>query len=223
MMNPDRRRSLLKALGAAGLLGGAGLSGLASRALANGNNPVAAGLRDFKGTVAVNGAAPRIGMLIRPGDSVSTGRDSEAIYVIGDNAFLQRGESSVIFGDAASSFFRIVTGKLLSVFGKGQKKLVVSTATIGIRGTGCYIESTPAQTYFCLCYGEAEVVPNAAPERAETIVTKHHDHPIIIGADTHSANMMAPAKVINHTDAELTLLESLIGRRPPFANSSDRY
>jgi hypothetical protein len=26
-----------------------------------------------------------------------------------------------------------------------------------------------------------------------------------------------PAPVLNHTDAELTMLESLVGRKPPFA------
>ena len=29
--------------------------------------------------------------------------------------------------------------------------------------------------------------------------------------------MLMSAPVINHTDAELTLLESLVGRKPPFA------
>lgn len=211
-----RRRRLLKILAAAGLLEGAGLSGLISRALANGNNPIAAGLHSFRGTVSINGQPARSGMLIKAGDTVATGRNSEAVYVIGQDAFLQRDNSSVIFGDATSGFFRIATGKLLSVFGRGQKKLIVSTATIGIRGTGCYIESTPARTYFCLCYGEAEVIPDAAPDQREVIVTMHHDHPITIGADSHAANMMAPAQVINHTDAELTLLENLVGRRPPF-------
>jgi hypothetical protein len=32
-----------------------------------------------------------------------------------------------------------------------------------------------------------------------------------------SPQMLMGAPVINHTDAELTLLESLVGRRPPFA------
>lgn len=210
------RRNLLKWFAAAGLLEGAGLSGLISHALANGNNPIAAGLYSFRGNVSINGQTARIGMLVKAGDTVVTGPASEAVYVIGQDAFLQRDNSSVIFGDAASGFFRIVTGKLLSVFGKGPKRLVVSTATIGIRGTGCYIESTPEQTYFCLCYGEAEVIPNAAPDRSEVIVTTHHDHPITIGTNTGAANMMAPAQVINHTDAELTLLENLVGRRPAF-------
>jgi len=30
------------------------------------------------------------------------------------------------------------------------------------------------------------------------------------------AKMMVPAGVINHTDAELEMLEALVGRTPPF-------
>ncbi len=223
MNTNSRRRILLKALFAAGLLEGVGLSGLIGRALANGNDPVAAGLRNFRGAVTINGQTARVGMLIKAGDTVVTGHDSEAIFVIGQDAFLQRDNSSVIFGDAASGFFRIVTGKLLSVFGKGPKKLIVSTATIGIRGTGCYIEASPEQTYFCLCYGEAEIIPVAAPEQREVIATTHHDHPLTISHDAAKGSIMTAAPVINHTDAELTLLENLVGRQTPFYGKGYKY
>ena len=215
-MNKNTRRTLLKTIAAAGLLEGAGLSGLISNVLAKGNSPVAVGLRKITGTVTVNGASASVGMLIKAGDTVTTGAASEAIYVIDQDAFLQRDNSSVVFGDSASEFFRVVTGKILSVFGQGQKKLHVATATIGIRGTGCYIESTPEKTYFCLCYGKAEITPTAAPEQSETIATKHHDHPLTISRDASADSIMASAPVINHTDVELTLLENLVGRRPPF-------
>jgi hypothetical protein len=214
------RRTLLKSLAAAGLLGAAGISGLISKALANGDNPVAVGLRSFEGSVSINDQPARIGMLIKAGDTVVTGTGSKAIYVIGQDAFLQRDSSIIVFGDAASGFFRVVTGKLLSVFGRGPKKLIVSTATIGIRGTGCYIESSETQTYFCLCYGEAEVIPNVAPEQHEVIVTRHHDHPIVIGSNPAMPHSMVLAKVINHTDDELTLLENLVGRQPPFYSAA---
>jgi len=216
------RRALLKNLAAAGLLGAAGISGLISKALANGANPLAVGLRSFEGSLSINGQPARIGMLIKAGDTVVTGSGSKAIYVIGQDAFLQRDSSTIVFGDAASGFFRVVTGKLLSVFGRGQKKLLVSTATIGIRGTGCYIESSETQTYFCLCYGEAEVIPNVAPAQREVIVTRHHDHPIVIGSNPAMPHSMVPATVINHTDDELTLLENLVGRQPPFYDTTNK-
>ncbi len=160
---------------------------------------------------------------------------------------MQRDNSIIRFSDdSAQKVMRVVTGKILSVFGKGERKILVSTATIGIRGTGCYIEDSPAKvsprgtapatpdtsnnpdkqapssTYFCLCYGEAELIPTASPQERVVIQTTHHDHPLTVHDDMSMPTRMATASVVNHTDAELTLLEALVGRRPPFSGS-ERY
>ena len=216
MMMSPRRRKLLKALATAGTLGPAGISGLISQALAAGNKPVAPGVHKITGTVTINGQPARPGQLVCNGDTITTGENSEVIYVIGQDAYLQREKSIVSFAtDAAANIMRVITGGILSVFGKGPRKLEVPTATIGIRGTGCYIEASAKTTYFCLCYGAAEVAPTADPSHVELIQTEHHDHPILIHNDS-AMPMMAPASVINHTDSELTLLENLVGRWPPF-------
>jgi len=39
-----------------------------------------------------------------------------------------------------------------------------------IRGTGVYTETDPEQTYFCTCYGVAEVAANNDPSSKETVV-----------------------------------------------------
>lgn len=210
MKRPARRRLL-------GILASAGLAPWLIRStLGAGRVPVQPGLRRIKGEVAVNGEPAAEGRLIRPGDRVVTGADGEAIYVIGQDAFLQRAGSEVHFPMDAAAFLRIVTGRLLSVFGKGDKRLVLPTATVGIRGTGCYVETDARRSYFCLCYGEAEVVPTAAPAQREIIRTRHHDHPIYIDGDPSMPTSMVPATVINHKDEELALLENLVGRVPPF-------
>ena len=222
------RRRTLKALAAAGLLGPAGISGLIRDALAKGDAPVQPGLHKVRGEVIVNRRVATEGQLIKPGDTVVTGRNSEAIYVIGQDAFMQRELSTVSFGsEAVQNLMRVVSGKLLSVFGKGARTIQVSTATIGIRGTGCYIEEenhgAVARTYFCLCYGDVELTPSAAPKEAERYSTTHHDKPMYIHNDMKMPKMMVPAAVINHTDDELTLLEALVGRRPPSWGSGSRY
>ena len=217
------RRNLLKTLATAGLLQGAGISGLIREALANGNSPIQAGLRKLTGKVTINGSAAHEGMLVTLGDTVVTGPTAEAIYVIGQDAFLQRADTEVIFGEDAAAFFRIVTGRLLSVFGHGPKRLALPTATIGIRGTGCYIEIEENRTYFCLCYGEAEITPIAAPQEREVIRTEHHDHPLYINAAAKMSTAMVPAEVINHTDIELAMLEELVGRLPPFYGKTDEH
>lgn len=207
------RRRLLQALA------GGSIAALLRQASAAGN-PLAAGLRRIDGDVTVNARPARLGQLVVPGDTLVTAPGAQAVYVIGDDAFLQRGASTVSFGDAASSLLRVVTGQILSVFGSGSKRLVIPTATIGIRGTACYIEHVGDRSYFCLCYGEAEIVPQAAPGERVVFRTRHHDHPIYIHGDAELPTSMVPADVINHTDAELTLLEALVGRQPPFSGDN---
>ena len=81
----DRRR-LVKLAAAASLLPG-GIAGFIRAALAAGVNPAHQGLQKVLGQVTVNGRAARTGMLIQAGDAVATGADSEAVYVIGQDAF----------------------------------------------------------------------------------------------------------------------------------------
>lgn len=214
------RRRLLKVLAAAGVLGPAGISGLIRDALARGDAPIQPGLHSVKGEVVVNHKLAREGLLIKPGDTIVTGPNSDAIYVIGQDAFMQRELTTVNFGnEAVKNLMRVISGRILSVFGNGARTIRTSTATIGIRGTGCYIEDESAgnksRTYFCLCYGEVDLTPTAAPQEAERYSTVHHDKPMYIHNDMHMPKMMVPADVINHTDAELTLLEALVGRTPP--------
>lgn len=229
----NRRRQLLQQLGMAGLLSAGGVMGFLQRALAAGNNPVPPGLHKLKGQVSVNGQPAREGQLILPGDTVVTGKEGEALYVIGQDAFLQRGGSTVNFGKSMADFMRVLNGRILSVFGKADREIRFSTATIGIRGTACYIEEkvgaggtadNQADTYFCLCYGTAAVTPRVARAEATIITTRYHDRPLYISDDKSGAASLQPAPVINHTDAELILLENLVGRWPPFYGQAEsRY
>lgn len=207
-----QRRQLLKGIAALAI---AERLGMLRSAWAAGGKLPPPGLFRIKGEVKVNGQIARAGTAIHAGDVITTGSRSEAIYVIGKDAYLQRDHSTVsIAGDALKSGLRVLNGKLLAVFGKGDKRIETSTATIGIRGTGCYIEAEEKKVYFCLCYGKAEVASLQAPDQLETIESMHHDHPVYLHAD--GSQMMLAAEMINHTDAELVLLESLTGRVPAF-------
>lgn len=220
MGQSDRRRSL-KTLAAWGLLGGVGLTGLIRDVLAKEGSAVPKGVIDVEGPVKINGRLARPGMTVGTGDTVVTGAGAKIVYVIGQDAFLQRENSTVSFSGVTTRVMRVLTGKILSVFGKGRKKLETATAVIGIRGTGCYIESEPRRVYFCLCYGVAELTPRIDPTRTERIQTRHHDHPVYIYAD-NAMPMMVDASVDNHSDAELELLESLVDRKPPFSDGLSR-
>ena len=227
------RREWLGNLAAAGLLGAAGISGLVREALADEKKPVRQGVRKMYGNVLINGKKIKPGAVITPGDTIETAPDAKVVYVMGQDAFLQRGSTTVNFGsDTTANVMRVITGKILSVFGKGPRSIVTSTATIGIRGTGCYIDDegsgASARTYFCLCYGDVKVTPTAAPHETLSYQTEHHEHPIFIYNELSmpkmvKPQMMLPAGVIDHTDAELILLESLVGREVPFAEDDSYY
>ena len=120
---------------------------------------------------------------------------------------------------------RLISGKLLSVFGKRQleQRLGVSTvvATIGVRGIGVYVESEPDQICICTCYGIADLSSLKDEQSKETVVTKYHDAQRYIPANAPAGEGIRQAPVINHTDEELELIESLIGRSVPFAFTGD--
>ncbi len=213
MRNPERRRILQNlAIGVAG-----GIGGLIHQALAAEPRAFQQGIRRANGDVQVNGKPARNGTPVRPGDVVTTGARASAVYVMGDNAFFLRANSQVDMGHTGiADFLRVVSGGLLSVFGKGNRQIATTTATIGIRGTGCYIEAEPAKSYFCLCYGEVELTPtNGQPLSYRT---SHHERPLWI-----ENGVTAPASVVNHTDAEVIMLEALVGRRSPFPPGGSLY
>jgi hypothetical protein len=60
---------------------------------------------------------------------------------------------------------------------------------------------------------DAMLVGDAAAR--ETVRTTHHEQPRYVMA-TGAPQMILRAPVLNHNDAELILLESLVGRQPPF-------
>lgn len=211
-----QRRQLLKGIAALTI---AEQLGFLRAAWALGDKLPPPGIFRLKGEVRINGKLAREGTLVQAGDVITTGAQSEAIYIIGKDAYLQRDRSTVsLSGDALKGGLRVITGKLLAVFGKGDKRIETGTATIGIRGTGCYIEAAENKVYFCLCYGTADIASNKAPDKVETIQTEHHEHPVILHAN---GSQMEAAEMINHTDSELILLESLLGRVPPFFGKPD--
>jgi hypothetical protein len=178
------------------------------------------GVHRLRGDVRVNGAPAREGMDVNAGDVITTGADSEVVFVTGKDAFLVRSNSRVeaqgVLGALVLSGLRVVTGAVLSVFSPGEPKTIrTATATIGIRGTALYLEVEPERTYICTCYGEAELVAADDPSAREVVSTKHHDEPRYVMAKG-APQMLMKGPVINHTDAELVFLESLAGRKPPF-------
>jgi hypothetical protein len=185
------------------------------------------GVARVEGDARINGSAAKPGMDVKAGDTVTTFANGQIVFVVNKDAFLVRANSHVEVqgpaGSAALTGLRIVTGALMSVFASGERKtLRTGMATMGIRGTGIYVESGEDRSYVCTCYGEVEIVPVDDPAAAEVVATKYHDQPRYV-MRRGAPQMIMQAPVVNHTDAELVMLEALVGRVPPFGTQGLRY
>jgi len=181
------------------------------------------------GDVRVNDQRADLDTRIQGGDLVSTRQNSEVIFAVGSDSFIMRSNSEMEIegGGFFIDSLRLLTGSLLSVFGQRKPNQVMTmnttTATIGIRGTGIYTEAEPDLTYFCTCYGEVELYSSKDPNDSELVTATHHDAPKYISDKSTRGSYIRPAPFKNHTDAELKLIEAIVGREVPFGIESELY
>lgn len=239
MERPDeiadpRRRLLVRAL-TAGLFAAVlpGRNTLAAGIFGNrpAKLPPGQSIYRISGEVTVNGHPATMETRIDPGDTVQTAKGSEIIFVVnGGHSMILRGGSRLVIeadkdasGSLLISGLRLLTGRLLSVSRNTPMRVYTSTATLGIRGTGFYVEADPVLTYFCTCYGTTDIAASADPESRTTVESKHHDRPLYIVSDGGTGKNIRNAPFINHTDQELALIEALVGRTTPFIFPNDAY
>ena len=221
MQDPEKRRLLMQAL----CFGLPALAPGIADAFFFGNKdkkmPEERSIHTLTGDVRVNQQPADLETRIRAGDQVSTGEKSEVVFVVGDDSFILRDNSSIEIdgADFLIDQLRVLSGRILSVFAKrdvNSRLLLHSpTATMGIRGTGIYIEAEPDLTYACTCYGQVALSASDDPDDTELVTTTNHDSPRYITRDPARGSRIRPAPVINHTNIELRLLENLVGRDVP--------
>lgn len=228
-----RRRTLIQLL-AAGAFMPQSISAFAASVFGDPPKKLPEGQSIFRieGTATVNGKPANLKTPINPGDTIQTGPKSEIVFVSGGHSMIMREDSRLTLetkqGEASSASsimtgLRMLGGKLLSVSRNSRVTVNTGTATIGIRGTGFYVEAEPDRTYFCTCYGITEVGSLKDPDSKETIAAKQHDRPVYILANEERGKNIRNAPFVNHTDQELMLIETLVGRTPPFAFPKDIY
>jgi hypothetical protein len=180
---------------------------------------------DLRGTVKINGQAAHRDTRVGPNDLVETGKGSQAIFVVGTEALLLREQTRLEMKGAGVfiSQMRVLTGAMLAVFGKGQRTVTGPTSTIGIRGTGLYVEAQPEVTYVCTCYGTTDISASDDPKASEQVTSVHHDAARYVLAVPDKGRRIVPAPFKNHSDLELMLVESLVGRVPPFSLFDETY
>ena len=215
MTTSAARRRTIRNLVAAAALAPGGLGTVISRALAAGDLPGGSGVARLQGTATVNGRPARVGMPISTGDRIATGADSQAVVAVKGEAFLLRSNTIIEIKGREGTLSELVIagGRLLSVFSKKPVTVRAAVATIGIRGTGAYLEVEPKSVYFCLCYGEAVV--DGPRMESKVVKTTHHESPIML-REEGGIMRSEPGPFQNHSDDELIMLEALVGREPPF-------
>ena len=167
-------------------------------------------VRELSGEVHLNGFRMSRNSAIQAGQTITTGSDGQIWFTMGSDAFFLRPDSRLRLEssrprEALVDFLRLVSGALGATFQRGaQRRLVSSTSTIGIRGTGVYVESWRDETYACTCFGATEI------ESTAVVAEKHAARRI----DRERRVMEAP--FARHTDEEIARLESLAGRPNPF-------
>lgn len=174
-------------------------------------------IHQLQGRVYINNRLAGADAVIRAGDKIEVLQGANIAVSIGGDAFLLR-ENTILemAGEATVTGLRLLTGSLLAVFDKRQQPISIHTpdAVIGIRGTAVYLNQQPHTLYGCTCYGETDVqiVGQAGVKRISA--THHHPYEIAPGDDNVMEMNEMPIK--NHTDDELRLLESYVGRKPAF-------
>lgn len=180
----------------------------------------------LRGRVKIDGVEATADTILVGGETVETGPGAEVVFVVGQDAFLVRQNSRMqLFAEQSGllTALRITTGAVVSAFGRAARRIETSSATIGIRGTGAYTEVSAHRTYFCTCYGHTEIAVTNEPRETSVQQTHHHDAPKYIVVEPRAGRSIFPAPMLNHSDEELTLIEALVGRKPPFFTPDDAW
>lgn len=175
-------------------------------------------IHELEGDVFINKNIANPSSTIQSGDRLSVAYGGRLVFSMGEDTYLLQEGSSlevVSHNNVTVSGLRLLTGGLLSVFGKRETttKIYTRTAVIGIRGTGVYLNSQPEKLYFCTCYGKTDL--HLGYHHNEHIESTHHQAFDITGKSENTMSMSA-TQVIGHTDDDLRLLEHYSGRKPLF-------
>ena len=181
-------------------------------------------IHELAGAVRLNGRRIGRGARILPGDVIVTGDASRLWFTLGGDAFFVRQRSELRLvgasaGDTLISALRLVSGAIGATFARGApRSLHTPTVTVGIRGTGVYLEANPRETYACTCFGATDMKSAAGGDMMERVqVLAGHHHARRIFGDPQGAMRIVQAPFERHTSEEIVRLEKLAGRPDPVA------
>jgi len=163
------------------------------------------------GDVLVNSKPLTSSTKINLDDTIETKNGANIRFNIGADAFMAKENSRFkIEKSGSAKTLDVITGGVLAVFKGKNHKVKTPNLTAGMRGTGIYTEVRDGKSYFCTCYGATDV-SHAHSYAHKNLEATHHN--MIWVTD----KMITNAKdMLGHTDEELRILESMVGRVPDF-------
>ena len=180
-------------------------------------------VRELSGEVRLNGYPMSRESRIFPEQTVTTGADGSVWFTLDGDAFFLRPRSELRLrasraGSALVDALRLITGAIGATFEPGRPRSVAAgSATIGIRGTGVYIEASPLETYACTCFGATDVLSTATGSMMESVRVAAQNHQARrIYRDPQMGMRVVAAPFERHTSEEIARLEALAGRANPF-------
>lgn len=183
-----------------------------------------ASIRELRGEVIVNGRRIDASSRIEAGDTIYTNPGAFIRFTLAGDAFFLREGTELRLealgpGDRLIGALRLLTGALGATFARGaERRIVARTVTIGIRGTGVYVETAAEETYACTCFGATELLATDTGGMMErlTLATANH-RARRVRRDGAAGMQMVEAPFERHSNEEIAALEALAGRPNPFA------
>ncbi|HYG54642.1 MAG TPA: hypothetical protein VD965_05050 [Burkholderiales bacterium] len=183
----------------------------------------AGAVHEISGDVRLNGFPMATNSAVFAGQTITTGDNGRVWFTLGADAFFLRPGSELrLRAQSAAGVvidaLRLVTGAMGATFGRGRPRSVITpSATIGIRGTGVYVEASALETYACNCFGAVDIHSTATGTMMESVRVMAENHQARrIHRDPQGGMRIQRAPFERHTNEEIIRLESLTGRPSPF-------
>ncbi len=180
-------------------------------------------VQELAGNVTLNDFPLERNSALQAGQTIRTGADGRVWFSIASDAYFLRPNSTLRLDASKPSepfidFLRLVTGALGATFARGMHRtLIAPTATIGIRGTGVYLEASADVAYFCTCFGSTEILTAPSGNMMESVAVTTENHQArMIHREAMSGMRIVRAGFERHTNDEIARLENLVGRPNPF-------
>lgn len=181
----------------------------------------AAQIVQLTGNCLVNGKDGHIGQTVMMGDRVKAKDESRVIIklasgtgitikngteiLVNEYPVQQEEDEPIDTNYVPKTRLRLIRGYIQAVVKKGSDfKIATPTATAAVRGTVFFTRHNDLGSYFCTCNGSVDYT-TVEDNVTKNITATHHK-----GISISNGGTISPAKMEDHTDAEILELKKAI-------------